>query len=269
MTQHKPKEMIDKALDSLVEALDQGQSTAIEQYLQTMSRFYNYSLHNVFLIAVQKPQATRVAGFHAWRKFGRFVKKGEKGIAIVAPLVHKKDNPDNERPQNDAYTLTGFKVVYVFDVSQTDGQDLPAPSFVHGDSSSYLPKLDQLILDNGIALEYSDSLHGDGCSQGGKILIRNGLPQAHEFSVKVHELAHEFLHHSAEKISKMQVETEAEAIAYVVCNSIGLDTNTAASDYILLYQGDKETLVNSLTRIKETSGRILEGLKLDTKSVPS
>ena len=76
----------------------------------------------------------------------------------------------------------------------------------------------------------------------------------------VHELAHEFLHHTGEKLSKTQKETEAEAVAYVVCQSIGLDTNTAFSDYIQLYRGEKETLISSIQRIKDVSGRILDGL---------
>ena len=120
--------------------------------------------------------------------------------------------------------------------------------------------LGNFISANGITLEYSDTLHADGCSTGGKITIRSGLTPAQDFSVKVHELAHEFLHHSGEKLSKTQKETEAEAVAYVVCQSIGLDTNTAFSDYIQLYKGDKETLMSSIQRIKDVSGRILAGL---------
>ncbi len=103
-------------------------------------------------------------------------------------------------------------------------------------------------------------MHADGCSTGGKITIHSGLSPAQDFSVKVHELAHEFLHHSGEKQSKTQKETEAEAVAYVVCQSIGLDTNTAFSDYILLYKGSKKALIGSIQRIKDVSGKIIAGL---------
>jgi len=131
---------------------------------------------------------------------------------------------------------------------------------VQGDPSRYHEKLVNFISANGITLEYSDTLHADGISKKGTIVIRSGLSPAQDFSVKVHELAHEFLHHSGERLSKTQKETEAESVAYVVCQSIGLDTNTAFSDYIQLYKGEKETLISSIQRIKNVSGRILQAL---------
>jgi len=131
---------------------------------------------------------------------------------------------------------------------------------VQGDPTRYQEMLGNFISDSGITLEYSDTLHAHGCSTGGKITIRSGLSPAQDFSVKVHELAHEFLHHTGGKLSKTQKETEAEAVAYVVCQSIGLDTNTAFSDYIQLYKGQKETLINSIQRIKDVSGKILQAL---------
>ena len=148
----------------------------------------------------------------------------------------------------------------MFDVSQTDGQELPMPSRVQGDPTEHVARLEKLIASEGIVLEYADLSEYDGRSLGGTIIIREGLTPAEDFSVKVHELAHEFLHHSPEKFSKTQVETEAEAVAFVVSSDIGLDANTAYSDYIQLYKGDKETLMRSIQRIKDTSGRILEGL---------
>jgi antirestriction protein ArdC len=212
------------------------------------------------LIALQKPSATHVAGFHSWKKLGRFVNKGENGIVIIAPLVYKKETVENDDNSPNVAEINGFKAAYVFDISQTDGDELPEFARVQGDPTRYQEMLGALISANGITLEYSASLHADGCSSGGKITIRSGLSPAQDFSVKVHELAHEFLHHTGEKLSKTQEETEAEAVAYVVCQSIGLDTNTAFSDYIQLYKGDKDTLINSIQRIKDISGRILAGL---------
>jgi len=260
MKNNKAKQLIENALDSLAESLDNGQSDELKKYLQTMSRFHKYSFHNIMLIALQKPDATHVAGFHTWKKLGRFVKKGENGIVIIAPLVYKKETVENDDNRSDVCEINGFKGVYVFDISQTDGEELPEFARVQGDPSQYLEKLDAFIAANGITVEHSDSLHADGRSSGGKITIRSGLSTAQDFSVKVHELAHEFLHHTGEKLSKTQKETEAEAVAYVVCQSIGLDTNTAFSDYIQLYKGDKETLIKSIQRIKDISGRILSGL---------
>ena len=260
MKANKATESIENALDSLVESLENGQSEVLKSYLETMSRFHNYSLRNLMLIAMQRPEATRVAGFHAWRKSGRYVQKGEKGIAIVAPLLYKKAS---DEPDSTEVDIQGYRVVYVFDVSQTDGQELPMHSRVQGDPNEYVGRLEKLIASEGIVLEYADSSKYDGRSLGGKIVIRKGLSPAEDFSVKVHELAHEFLHHSPGKFSKTQVETEAEAVAFVVSSAIGLDANTAFSDYIQLYEGDKETLMASIQRIKDTSGRILEGLFSD------
>ncbi len=259
MKKNKAREIIEKALDSLVESLEKGQSEVLKSYLETMSRFHNYSLRNIMLIAMQRPEATRVAGFHAWRKLGRYVNKGEKGIAIVAPMIYKKECED-ERSETSDNTINGYKVVYVFDVKQTDGHELAIPSQVQGDPMDYVTKLDNFILSDGIVLEYKSSFEYDGLSLGGKIIIRKGLTPAEDFSVKVHELAHEFLHHSPQRYNKTIVETEAEAVAFVVSSAIGLDANTAFSDYIQMYKGDKETLMNSIQRIKEVSGRILEGL---------
>ncbi|MEW5922368.1 MAG: ArdC family protein [Candidatus Zixiibacteriota bacterium] len=260
MKNNKAKQLIENALTSLTESLEAGQSDELKKYLQTMSRFHRYSFGNILLIALQKPSATHVAGFHTWKKLGRFVKKGENGIVIIAPLVYKKETVEDDDNRSNVTEVNGFKAVYVFDVSQTDGAELPEFARVQGDPSRYLEMLGNFISANGITLEYSDTLPADGCSTGGKIVIRSGLSPAQDFGVKVHELAHEFLHHSGEKLSKTQKETEAEAVAYVVCQFIGLDTNTAFSDYIQLYKGDKEMLIHSIQRIKDVSGRILTGL---------
>ena len=263
MNNNKAKQLIENALNSLTESLKNGQSDELKKYLQTMSRFHQYSLRNVMLIALQKPDATHVAGFHTWKKLGRFVKKGENGIVIIAPLVYKKETVENDDNSSDACEINGFKGVYVFDISQTDDDELPEFASVQGDPTRYQEKLGNFISANGITLEYSDTLHADGISKKGTIVIRSGLSPAQDFSVKVHELAHEFLHHAGEKLSKTQKETEAEAVAYVVCQSIGLDTNTAFSDYIQLYKGDKETLIKSIQRIKNVSGRILTAIKTE------
>jgi len=260
MKNNKAKHLIENALISLTESLENGQSDELKIYLQTMSRFHHYSLRNVMLIALQKPSATHVAGFHSWKKLGRFVNKGENGIVIIAPLVYKRETVENNDNSSNVTEINGFKSVHVFDISQTDGNELPEFARVQGDPSHYQEILGNFISANGITLEYSDTLYADGCSTGGKITIHSGLTPAQDFSVKVHELAHEFLHHTGEKLSKTKKETEAEAVAYVVCQSIGLETNTAFSDYIQLYKGDKEMLINSIQRIKDVSGRILAGL---------
>ncbi len=260
MKSNKAKEIIDNALDSLIDSLENGKSEEFINFLDVMSKFNNYSIRNTMLIARQRPDSTKVAGFHAWNKLGRYVTKGEKGIAIIAPLVAKQDTNEKETSESDESIIKVYKVVYVFDISQTKGKELPSPTQVHGDPKEYLEKLDKFTIGQGIDVEFVDSDEYQGRSLGGKILIQSGLFPACEFSVKVHELAHEFLHHSGQKYSKTVAETEAESIAYVVSNAIGLNTNTDSSDYIQLYQGDKDTLLDSIERIRGISGTILEGL---------
>lgn len=185
MKNNKAQQLIENALTSLTESLENGQSDELKRYLQSMSRFHQYSLRNVMLIALQKPDATHVAGFHTWKRLGRFVKKGENGIVIIAPLVYKREAVENDDNSRNVTEINGFKGVYVFDISQTDGDELPEFARVQGDPLRYQEKLSNYISANGITLEYSDTLHADGCSTRGKIVIRSGLSPAQDFSVKV------------------------------------------------------------------------------------
>ena len=200
---------------------------------------------------------------------GRFLNKGEKGIVIIAPMSFrpKEDQPqadhDSSVPFDPKKIILRFRGVYVFDVSQTDGQPLPEPSRTTGDPEHHLTKLKELIASRGIKLDSDDLPPGaDGVSRGGRISIRPGLEPANEFSVTVHELAHEMLHHRGERpASKTVRETEAEAVAFVVCQAIGLSTGSAASDYIQLYDGKTETLTASLDRIQHTAAEIIAALQ--------
>src|SRR5437762_2382129 len=118
------------ALDALAALLAEGHSERLTALLRTMARFHKYSWHNVCLIASQCPTATRVAGFQAWRTMGRFVRKGEKGIAIMAPIIGRREaEPDGE----NARSVVVFRAAYVFDVQQTDGEPLPEPGEASGD----------------------------------------------------------------------------------------------------------------------------------------
>lgn len=260
MKTNKATKLIESALDSLIQSIENGHSDALRDYLQTMSCFHNYSLRNIMLIAMQHPLATHVAGFDGWKKFSRHVVKGEKGIAIVAPMIAKKDC--HGESDDAVHDIFGFKVVYVFDVTQTEGKQLPAFSSVKGNPRLISDKLNKLIAHLDISLKYSGDLECDGLSTGGKILIKTGLPPACDFAVRVHELAHEMLHQkSRSSLSKKQEETEAEAVAHVVCQAVGLDTNSASADYIHLYHGDKDDLMDAFGKIKDASGRIIAGLE--------
>ena len=268
MPDEKAKKAADDALQRLMAELEKGHSEALKNYLTAMGRFHRYSWNNVLLIHSQKPEATRVAGFHTWHDLGRSVKKGEKGIMILAPVIVKhKDAPtpaeDKPIKPEESRRLAGFRTAYVFDVSQTDGKPLPEFAKATGDPQQYTDKLKALVARQGIELTYDDSIKpAQGVSTGGKIRLVPGLSRAEEFSVLTHELAHEMMHHrkDVERQATVVKETQAEAVAYVVCRGVGLQTNTAASDYIKLYNGDKKTLADSLADIQETSSKILDEL---------
>lgn len=252
-----------EALEKLSAALEAGASEELRRYLAVMARFHRYSFTNSLLIAMQRPDATHVAGYRAWQKLGRQVRKGERGITIFAPMRIRAAEGGEGAGDEDAETLLRFKAVRVFDIAQTDGEPLPERTGTQGDPGPYLDRLTALVAARGIALAYSDDLGGaDGTSSGGVIHLRSGLPPAEAFSVLVHELAHEMLHHvaGAERPPKTVRETEAEAVAYVVSEAVGLETGTASSDYIHLYRGDKKTLADSLGRIHGAATAIIEGI---------
>ena len=252
------KKLTTDALDRLGSLLDAGQSDQLTALLKTMARFHRYSFHNVCLIASQRPDATRVAGFHTWRSLGRFVRKGEKGIVILAPIVGRRPDAD----EDDSKRIVGFRAAYVFDVAQTDGEPLPEVAAASGDPGARTSALRGAIEARGIVIEDADTLDGAlGMSCGGRIQIVKGLAPAEEFVVLVHEFAHELLHRSSDRPGSRDTrELEAEAAAFVVGESIGLSVADSARDYIQLYRGDREALVASLDRIRSAAATILEAL---------
>jgi hypothetical protein len=159
--------------------------------------------------------------------------------------------------------------VYVFDVSSTDGEALPSIRDVQGDPAEKLDALKEFAAGQGIALEYKPHLDGaQGMSCGGRVLMLEGLGAAEEFATLAHELAHELLHRdrATRPASKTVRETEAEAVAFVVCTAAGLDGGNTASDYIQLYQGDAETLSASLERIQQTAHQLIQAFHLREES---
>jgi antirestriction protein ArdC len=274
MADDKVRKLAEEALDRLSAELEAGKSETLKNYLASMARFRRYSWGNVLLIASQRPNATQVAGFHTWHELGRSVKKGEKGIMIFAPvLVKHQPAPARHEPASpdEVFRLAGFRTAYVFDVAQTDGRPLPEFAKTTGDPKEYGQKLQALVAARGIAVEYDATIApAQGVSSGGRIRLIPGLASAEEFSVLAHELAHEILHHGKEAapLPKGIRETQAEAVAFVVCRGVGLETNSAAADYIALYNGDKKTLAASLSVIQTTSAKILDELLPQQRSVP-
>ena len=265
--------MAHEAFDQLVRDVEAGKSETLKQYLKAMGMFHRYSVGNAILIQLQKPNATHVAGFRAWQQLGRHVKKGEHGIAIMAPIVWRrkarKDTQQQEQNDPDDEVVSTFKTAHVFDISQTEGKPLPEFAKARGDPGACLERLERFIAGRGIKLERGDLRIAEGVSIGGTILLKACLAPPDEFSVMVHELAHEMLHQDPSNRPKEKTvrEAEAEAVAYVVCQGVGLDMSTASSDYIQLYNGDKKVLMGSLERIQRTAGEILAAVTENGPSV--
>jgi antirestriction protein ArdC len=209
-----------------------------------------------------------VAGLYAWNQLGRKVRKGEKGIRILAPIIGIKRKRDEEAEKDitkqNTSVLIGFRNAYVFDVSQTEGAELPAMHEVRGDVGDNRDRLVSYIERQSIELVFTENIAPAlGVSYGGRIAILPGQSEAEEFSTLVHELAHEMLHKAERRTTTTKVvkETEAEAVAFVVGKAVGLKAGTASADYIHLYHGNASLLAESLEVIQQTSAVILAALE--------
>lgn len=262
------QEMIRESLKGLIAQLEAGHSDALTAYLNAMSRFHRYSFLNCLEIARQCPTATRVAGMYAWNQLGRRIKKDEKGIRILAPILGIRRKPDEEaekdvRTQNER-VLVGFRHTHVWDVEQTTGTDLPEPTKVYGDVGENYDRLLVFLERQGIELVFTENIAPAlGMSYGGRIAILPGQSKAETFTTLVHEAAHEMLHRAERRTTTTKVvrETEAEAVAFVVGKAIGLEIASASADYIALYHGNASLLAESLEVVQHTAGVILAALE--------
>ena len=275
------------------------ESDRYRNYLTTMSRFHRYSLNNVMLIHAQRPDATLVAGFSKWKNsFGRHVKKGEKGIQILAPTPYKikvdkeKLDPDTKLPMLDdegkpiteekEVTIPMFKVVSVFDVSQTDGKPLPQISFsLTGDVAQYEVFMEALRRTSQVPITMEPMEPGmDGYFSLTKqaIFLREGMSQVQTACAAIHEMAHSRLH-NYEKMTELAddgetilvpgeknrntEEVEAESISYAVCQYFGIETADNSFGYIATWSQGKELkeLRSSLETINKTSSELISGIE--------
>jgi len=262
----------------LMQALQQGvkdvfNSDRWKQYLAFCAKFHNYSHSNIMLILLQRPNATRVAGFNTWRNtFGRTVNKGEKGITILAPMPYKVEHEksDGERTTE---TKLRFQAVYVFDVSQTSGRELPRPIDELGASvAGYVGTLNVLREISPFPVEIREI---EGGAKGycnftnQTIYVRSGMSEAQTVKTLIHEIAHAGLHDRRSRdgqdksaVDRRTAEVEAESIAFVVCNYLGIDSSDYTFGYIAGWSSGKETpeLTRSLATIQQHSQKIIEDI---------
>ncbi len=251
---------LDKKVEEYVKQLAEEtgavhQSTKYRAYLDCMAKFWRYSLHNQILIHVQRPNASRVAGFRTWNQLGRRVKFGEKSIKILAPFIKHVVKKDEQTGEEKEHELTYFCPVSVFDLAQTDGQDLPKLDIdLTGNSHEWLiTRLVEFCKSRQIEVEFKElGINGlYGYSQGGKIVIGTNQSSNTQVNTIVHEMAHELIHYSEDgrKFSKQEREIHAEGVAYVLCKIWGLDTKSDI--YLAKYLAEPREVLSFLGVIRQ------------------
>jgi hypothetical protein len=255
------KAKITQHIQELAQATDAARvSKEMLRFLDIYARFYQYSPFNVWLILMAKPDASVVAGFKKWQSMGRYVRRGEQGIPILAPIFMSVTNDAGAEEQR----LIGFKTVFVFDVSQTDGKPLPEPPDWKSPQkdAELMGKLIKLANGKGIQVQFKHVGHDiQGVSLGGKIILD---PDAGTKTL-IHEIAHELLHHKEGTITNSTTrELEAESVAYVVGKHLGMEGLTSPN-YNALHGATADMLLEHVDRIRTTSVEIIQ--ELETESV--
>lgn len=276
-------------LHQITDKLEKGvkdvfQSDKYKQFLNVMAKFPRYSVNNTMLIMMQRPDAQLCQSFTGWKQMGRYVKKGEKGISILAPAPYKIEREqtkldEKRRPVFDAdgepvkekveVTIRAFKVVKTFDLSQTDGKELPTigPSELVGNIEGY-PKLLQALQEISPVPVSFELIDGDAKGfyhlEDKKIVVQDGMSEVQTIKTLLHEMAHQKLHDKdnvpeAKDISRNGKEVEAESVAYVVCQHYGINTSDYSFSYVAGWSEGKETpeLKASLDKIRQTASEFI------------
>ena len=257
-------EEIETRLKDLASETDEfKRSEFFRQYLDVMSKFWKYSYHNQLLICCKMPDATRVAGFRTWQELNRNVKKGSKAIKILAPSRKKVTETDPITNEEKEKQITLFIPVNVFDISQTEGEDLPDIEIsVKGDNyKDFLDNLVSLCKEKAIEVNFKNlGINGlYGYSKGGQIAITNTESINTQVNTIIHEIAHELLHKKGSTLSKEEKEIQAEGTAYVVTRHFGLENRSF--NYLALYDADYKKIMENLKSVAEASKEIIEFLE--------
>ena len=253
-------EQIHERLTRHIETLVTGDDWRV--MLAVASRFHNYSMRNIMLIEMQNPEATRVAGYRVWQSLGRQVRKGEKGIKILAPCTYKRDDNTNG---DDTRVLRGFRLATVFDIAQTDGDEIAdvRPTLLRGDGPVGLwAALEAQVLDHGFRIERGDTRPANGVTDfvSNVVTIGDTLEPAQAVKTLAHELGHIACGHRDRLGEDRDVlEVEAESVAYIVCATAGLASDTYTFPYVARWAGgDLATITATGTRVVETASTIID-----------
>ena len=231
-----------------------------ERWLRFRARFHRYSFHNQLLILRQFPEASQVAGYRAWQELGRQVRRGERGMAIIAPVALKRPEAvEAERLRDLELPLLTYRIARVFDVSQTEGQELPAPE---GEMPAEAPpetleRLLALVPSLGFTVEFTELRSGrrGDCSHAlRRIRVDRRLSPGAKVKTLGHELAHAILHGPEFTGGRELAELEAESVAYVVCQQLGLDSSAYSFGYVASWAGSGTVAAR---QISQSGQRIL------------
>ena len=294
LTSEKPAEKLKEITDRLEQGIAElFDSERYREYLKVMSKFHNYSFRNTVLIAMQKPDASLLAGFSAWKNnFERNVMRGQKGIKIIAPSPYKikqemqKIDPHTQKPiigkdgkpvtEEKEVTIPAYKVVSVFDVSQTEGKELPdiAVDELTGDVDRYKDFFAALEKTSPVPIAFENiegGSHGYYHLEDKRIAINEGMSELQTLKTAIHEIAHAKLHDidlNAPKdeqqphVDRRTREVEAESVAYTVCQHYGLDTSDYSFGYVAGWSSGRELseLKSSLETIRSAAAEIINSI---------
>ena len=294
LTSEKPAEKLKEITDRLEQGITElFESERYKEYLRVMSKFHNYSFNNTLLIAMQKPDASLVAGFSAWKNnFGRNVMKGQKGIKIIAPSPYKikqemqKIDPHTQKPiigkdgkpvtEEKEITIPAYKVVSVFDVSQTEGKELPDISVdaLTGDVEQYSDFFAALEKTSPVPIGFEKiegGAHGYYHLEDKRIALDEGMSELQTLKTAIHEIAHAKLHdidlnapkdEQQPRVDRRTREVEAESVAYTVCQHYGLDTSDYSFGYVAGWSSGRELaeLKSSLETIRSAAADIINSI---------
>ena len=293
LTSEKPAEKLKEITDRLEQGITElFDSERYKEYLRVMSKFHNYSFNNTLLIAMQKPDASLVAGFSAWKNnFGRNVMKGQKGIKIIAPSPFKikqemeKIDPHTQKPvigkdgkpvtEEKEITIPAYKVVSVFDVSQTEGRELPdiAVDELTGDVDRYKDFFAALEKTSPVPIGFEKiegGAHGYYHLEDKRIAIDEGMSELQTLKTAIHEIAHAKLHDidlnapkdEQPRVDRRTREVEAESVAYTVCQHYGLDTSDYSFGYVAGWSSGRELseLKSSLETVRSAAAEIINSI---------